>query len=120
MSFWDILLLFVATVYGPVMYAVVGGFGAHLFGGLTQRSGLGHLGVIPSGLSGVPVVLAMVGVEHGLRFCGVSSVWATLSVGAGGLWGAVHHIRRRYIASAALLYGGCLWVVWKLLAWIST
>ena len=119
MSLWAMLLLLAATFYGPVLYAIVGGFGVHLFGGLTQRSGLGCLGAILTGLSGVPVVLAMAGVEYALQSCGVSPSWATLAVGAGGMWGAVHHVRRHYMARAALVFGGCLWVLWKLSAWVS-
>lgn len=120
MSLWTILLLLAATFYGPVLYAAIGGLGVYLIGGLTQRSDLGCIGAMLTGLSGLPVVLAMVGVEQGLRFCGVSLGWASLAVGAGGLWGAVHHVRRRYIASAALVFGDCLWLVWKLSAWVSS
>ena len=72
MSIWTILLLLAATFYGPALYAIVGGFGAYLFGSLTQRSRLGCLRATLASLSGEPVVLAMVGVEHGVRFCGVT------------------------------------------------
>ena len=80
MSVWAMLLLLAATFYGPVLYAIVGGFGVHLFGGLTQRSRLGCLRATLTGLSGVPVVLAMVGVEHGLRFCGFTAQVGPLSL----------------------------------------
>ena len=119
MSLWTLLLLLAATFVGPVLYAIVGGFGVHLIGGLTQSTRPGCLGAVLTGFSGVPVVLAMACVEHGLRYCGISLGWATLAVAAGGLWGAVHHIRRRYVASPALVSGGCLWIAWKLAAWIS-
>lgn len=41
MSLWAVLLLLVATFYGPVLYAAIGGIGVHLLGGLTQGSELG-------------------------------------------------------------------------------
>ncbi len=119
MNLWTLLLLLGATFLGPVLYAIVGGFGMHLLGGITQSTRLGFLGAVLASLSGVPVVLAMFGVEHGLRYCGVSLGWATLAVGAGGLWCAVHHARRRYMASPALVSGGCLWIAWKFASWIS-
>ena len=120
MSLLTILLLLAATFYGPVLYATVGGFGVYVFGGLTQRSHFGCIGAALIGLSGLPVFLAMVGVEQGLRFCGVSLGWASFAVGAGGLWGAVYHVRRRYIASTALVLGDCLWLVWRLSTWFSS
>ena len=99
--------------FGPIFYGMAGGAGSFLFGGLARwhRIGPSLSGAILAGLSALPVTLSMVGMEYALELCGISSFWSALAVGVGWCWSTVFSVRRRFLAGAALVYGGLLWLV---------
>ena len=121
MSVWQVALLVVATIGGPILYGMAGGAGAVFFGGLGRwhRAGPDLSGVILAGLSALPVTLSMVGMEYALELCSISSHWTALAVGVGWAWSTVYSVRRGFLAGAGLVNGGFLWLAWKLWGWLS-
>ena len=120
MSVWQMVLLVVATFWGPILYGMAGGAGAFFFGGLARwhRVGPSLSGAILAGLSVLPVTLSMVGMEYALELCGISSLWTALAVGVGWAWSTVFSVRRGFLAGAGLVNGGFLWLAWKLWIWL--